>query len=161
MMILNRGKVILLLLSVLLASCGEEAGRSDSGSVISSGEIDVFQMRVGDCFDDESAVDDGTEVTELPGVPCFEPHDNEIYAIFNSTLPKFPGGDQMQEIATEECIALFEDFVDEPYETSILDIFPVTPTLSSWTEINDREIACALYHLEAEKLIGSMRNSGI
>ena len=49
------------------------------------GNVDAFQMRVGDCFDDtaELGMDEAGEVSSLPGVPCADPHDNEVFAVFD------------------------------------------------------------------------------
>ena len=142
-------------LTFFLSAC-DNASRDDSGVVIESGDIDVFSMRVGDCFND---VNYEVDVYDVPGIPCSEPHDNEVFAIYDTTLATFPGGDEMSDIAFEECIAYFEEYVGRDYPSSMLDVFPITPTLESWNQANDREINCALFQMDSKKLEGTMKNS--
>lgn len=142
----------------LLAACAPAADRNDAGEVVASGQIDIFQTKIGDCFDDQSQTD---SIDDVPGRPCLEPHDNEVFALFDTSLTSFPGEDEMFDHAIDECMTRFEDYVGEPYDSSVLDIFPIVPTLESWKRVNDREIICALYHIEGEKLVGSMKGSGI
>jgi len=62
---------------------------------------------VGDCFNDSgpSFGDQGAEVTDVLGVPCSEPHDNEV----------------------------------------------------CWNQHNDREVICAVFDVNAAKLVGSAK----
>lgn len=149
---------LLVVPTLLLSACAEDAGRNADGEVVSSGNIDVFHTKIGDCFNDQSYA---SEIDDVPGVPCSEPHDNEVYALFDTSLASFPGEDQMFEVAFDECLTHFKAFVGASYEASALDVFPIVPTLDSWKRLNDREVVCALYHVQGEKLVGTMRNTGI
>ena len=97
--------------------------------------------------------------TEVPVVPCSEPHDNEIYFEYQMTDDTFPGNQAAVEAGAERCLEEFEPFVGTPYLDSELDLFPVTPTQQSWDE-GDRTVYCVLYAVDLSKLTGSMRNSG-
>lgn len=56
---------------------GETVTRDESSQeVTEGGTADVFSLRVGDCFDDEDTTSE--EVSQVPAVPCSDPHDNEI-----------------------------------------------------------------------------------
>ena len=157
--ILGNGRFHALVIALLLlTACGEQVARNDVGEVIAGGDIDVFDTKVGDCFND--TVFDA-EVTDIPGVPCAEPHDNEIFALYDTTVTSYPGEDELLESANTKCIASFDSYVGVTYDNSILDVFPLIPTLDSWKLLNDREIICVLYHLEQEKLTGSMHGSRI
>ena len=134
-----------------------EAGRDDSGAIVDAGSMDVFQLRVGDCFDDTDNLD---EISSLPAVPCSEPHDNEAYARFDMTIPEYPQGDGMFEMAYDACLDRFEPFVGRDYESSNLDIMTLYPTIESWRQ-NDREVICAVYDLDADKLVGTVKGLGI
>lgn len=140
----------------LLAAC-EDAQRDETGSISSEGAVDAFAMKVGDCFDDQNA----EQIFDVPGRPCNEPHDNEVFALFDTVLSEFPGADRMNEIGVEKCVARFEAYVGRDYQSSELDVFPITPTSESWTLQNDREVICSLYRMDRKKMTGSMRNSGI
>ena len=142
-----------------------DADRDESGSIVGGGEIGVFAMRTGDCFDDPQEIIDAGSATaefqDVAGVPCSEPHDNEVYAVFDVSFDRFPGEGAMSDVATDECLERFENFVGRSYEESILDVFPIYPTDDSWSRLNDREVVCAVYHIDGDKLTGSKRGSGI
>jgi len=134
------------------------ADRDDSGAVVDAGQIDAFQMQVGDCFDDSSsmATDSEFEVSSVAGVPCAQPHDNEVYAIFDVGVESYPEGDGMSELAFNSCLKRFEPFVGKDYQSSALDILPMYPTLQSWKQRDDREVICAVYDMTLAKLEGSV-----
>ncbi len=137
-----------------------QADRDASGAIVSGGNVDAFTIRLGDCFDDTSTSSSG-EVTSLPGVPCSEPHDNEVYAVFDVSFDSFPGDEAMSEHAFDACLARFQDFVGMAYESSTLDITTLYPSGQSWSVQGDREVICAVYDMEMGKLTGSAANSAI
>ncbi len=153
----NWGVYILLAIGFGAFHAYNSADRDASGAIVDAGSIDVFDLKVGDCFDDANA----DEISTLPAVPCAEPHDNEAYAAFNVSLASYPGEEQMWEMATEECLARFEGFVGREYETSKLDIFTLYPTSESWAQNGDREVVCAVYNMNYDKLTGSVRGRGL
>ena len=135
------------------------AERNAYGESTATSSLDAFQLAVGDCYNDESTYE--TEVTRVPGVPCSEPHDNEVYATFDLTVSEYPGEERVWELAEEGCLRRFEAFVGKSYDESILDFMTLVPSEGSWKERDDREVVCAAYHMELEKLTGSVRNSGM
>jgi hypothetical protein len=123
--------------------------------VAACGGGNVFTLEVGTCFDDT----DETEVSSVPEVDCSEPHDNEVFAVFDYTQSDtFPGSEAMNDAAQELCIAQFEAYVGLSYPESALEVFPITPTQGSWDN-GDREIICALYNLDLSKLTESMQGA--
>lgn len=131
--------------------------RDDSGAIVGAGTLDAFEMRLGDCFDDPDMY--AEEFSSLPGVPCNEPHDNETFAVFDLTMSSYPEYD-IAEISEASCIEHFETYVGRDYETSALDVVTMYPTQESWSQ-NDREVVCALYDMSGEKLVGSVKGTGI
>ena len=115
----------------------------------------VFTLPVGACFDDSAE----EQVSSVPEVDCSEPHDNEVFAVFDYTdSDTFPGSSAMNEAAQNLCIAQFENYVGLSYEESSFGVFPITPTQESW-DGGDREIICALYNPDLSKLTGSMKGT--
>ena len=137
-----------------------DADRDGSGAIVGSGTVDAFQVQVGDCFDDSNVGEGEYEVSDVPGVPCSDPHDNEAYAVFDLTIDSFPEDDGMGELAYAACFERFEPFVGRDYETSTLDIAIMYPSPESW-QANDREVICSVYDVEANKLIGSAKARGL
>ena len=150
-------------LGALAYNLSTTADRDGSGAIIDAGSIDAFSLRVGDCFDDSafSAVAEADEVQSLPGVPCADPHDNEVYAVFNVDMQTFPSEDELSLLAFDRCYDRFESFVGRDYESSQLDILTLYPTKESWQQMNDREIVCAVFDVDANKLTGSAEGTGI
>lgn len=157
------GIYILVALGIVGYNYATKADRDEQGAIVSGGSIDAFNLRIGDCFDDTSSSfgDDGTEIDSLPGVPCASPHDNEVYAVFDVTYSSYPTEEEMSEEAFESCMNRFESFVGKDYESSMLDIKTLYPTENSWDSLDDREVVCALYDMEENKLVGSVEGKGL
>ena len=134
------------------------ADRDSSGAIVGEGSIGDFNMRVGDCFDDiNSSVE---EVSSVPGVPCSQPHDYETYAIFDVDITSYPEDEGMSDLALESCMGRFESYVGKDYQSSSLDITSMYPSQQSWRE-NDREIVCAIYDMNAQKLTGTAKGRAL
>lgn len=151
------GIVIVVALGIFIYGALTKANRDDTGAIVGEGTVDPFNVRVGDCFDDTNDLD---EISSLPGVPCSEPHDNETYAVFDIEIPTYPEGEGMWEQANAYCVERFDAFVGRDYDSSSLDVFTLYPTLESWKR-DDREVVCAVYDMEENKLVGSVMGQGL
>jgi hypothetical protein len=149
----------LFLVTLLVATGCGDAARDETGAIQTAGALDAFAMRPGDCFDDSFFT--AEEVSDLPGVPCVQPHDNEVYATFDVDGEEYPGADRMDELADGGCLDRFEAAIGAPYQESVLVFTTLTPSEASWSERNDREVVCVAYHMELEKLTGSVLGSGM
>ena len=154
----NLGFYAVVVMGYLAYGAITNADRDDSGAIVGEGHLDAFHMRVGDCFDNSSAFEE--EVSELPGVPCSQPHDYETFAVFDVSIDSYPSEESMIELAHGSCLERFDPFVGTDYDSSILEIITLYPTDESWQQ-DDREIVCALYDMNDEKLVGSTQGSGI
>jgi len=118
-----------------------------SGQVTESEEnVDVFSIRVGDCLN-SSVMSEQTELQTIPVVPCSEPHEDEVYYAFDSTVPgsEYPGEDAILEEADAVCTGdAFTDFVGVPWTESVLEYWPMYPSDGSWAS-GDREVLCMIY----------------
>lgn len=156
------GAVLLVL--ALATSCSDDSTsdnttRDDDGNITEGGDVGVFALEVGDCFDQPP---DGN-IEEVAGVPCSDPHDTEVYAIFDmegGDDAPFPGEEAVQT-ASEECIEdLFEDYVGLDYASSRFQAFPITPTQQTWeSELNDREIICTANTVDGTQITGSIQGT--
>lgn len=134
------------------------AERNADGEIMTAGAVDAFEVQIGDCFDDEAF--ESTEVSEIPGVPCAEPHDNEVYATFDIS-GSWPGDEAVEEMAFQGCFDRFASAIGRPYEDSVIDYTAIYPSEGSWKRLDDREVICVGYHMEFEKLTGSIIRSGL
>ena len=146
-------KAVFLVIGVVAAgACG--AGEAD----VQAEPADPFAMEIGDCFND---TDMGVnEVTEVPGLPCSSPHDNEVYALFDLPPGDFPGDEQVDAQASMGCYERFEGAIGRSYEDSEIDYIAMYPTEDSCTRIDDRDVVCIAFHMEYEKLTGTVLGSG-
>ena len=140
-----------------------DVNRDGAGAIVDAGNLNAFEVRIGDCFNDTNGLANGGDdsIDDLPGVPCSEPHDNEVFAVFDLDTEKMPDEETMSELAFDKCVARFEDFVGLDYPSSRLDVMTLYPTADSWKQYNDREVVCAVYDMEANKLVGSMKGEKI
>ncbi len=147
-------------LGFVIYGAATDVDRDDSGAIVGGGNVDAFHIRVGDCFDDAGYSDEEYEVSSVPGVPCSKAHDNEAFAVFDLTIESFPEGEAMGNLAYESCLTRFEDFVGRDYESSTLEITTMYPSAESWKQ-NDREVICAVFDMEANKLVGSAKGRAL
>lgn len=152
-------RTLALMSATALAVACAPVERNELGEIAAAGSLDAFSMRVGDCYDDQVFYSD--EVSDVPGVPCDEPHDNEVFAVFDIQEGTYPGEERTLEIADEGCLERFESYVGQTYEESALMITNLVPSKGSWHQVADREVICVAYDMELEKLTGSVRGTGM
>lgn len=152
------------LVLVLATACSDDStsdnsSRDDSGDITEGGDVGVFALQVGDCFDQPPSGD----ITEVAAVPCADPHDNEVFAIFDmegGDDAAYPG-DAAVTTAAEECgAALFSDYVGIDFAQSRFGVFQITPTQETWdSELNDREIICTASTIDGTQITGSIKDT--
>jgi len=153
---INGRSIIPLAVVVVGISCTAERG--DDGQISEAGSVDAFAMHVGDCFDDWGQEE---EISEVPGVPCSDPHDNQVYATFDLPGDTWPGDEAIDTQSTEGCYDRFKAAIGKAYEDSVIDFLPMYPSSGSWEQRNDREVICVAYHMEYEKLNGTVLGTGM
>lgn len=106
--------------------------------------IDVFDLEVGDCFDVPST----GNISDVEGLDCDEPHDNEVFAIFEiagGPNAPFPGSEAVSREAQAECTGtLFSDYVGVPFQQSSFSATSINPTRETWERLDDREVICVI-----------------
>lgn len=120
-----------------------------------TGTISVFELEVGDCISTPS----GPTVT---GVPCSEPHDFEVYALFDvpgGPSAPYPGDASITDTADTGCQGdRFTDYVGEPYATSEIYATSLSPSEATWTQQGDREVVC-LARAQSGQLTGTVHDA--
>ncbi len=125
------------------AACGSDEPERDetTNEVTEAGDADVFSMAVGDCLTDGSTTG---QVSEVPVVPCSEPHASELFHSYQIPAATLPAAAEMEAIVAEQCVGNFESFVGLAYEQSTLEVTWMEPTSGSWDD-GDRELLCLVY----------------
>ena len=127
--------------------------------VLAACEGNVFSLKVGDCFNGPlSNTEYSIEVRDVELVSCDEPHESEVYAVFELPDSSWKGEDYVFEQAEIGCVARFEAFVGIEYELSTLYADIIYPLEESWKE-NDREVKCSVTEEPAMKVSGSAKGS--
>ena len=120
-----------------------------------SDEGNVFSLGVGDCF---TAIND-TEISDVPIVDCSEPHEHEVFAVWNVSGDSLPSQSAMEE----GCVERFEAAIGTPFAESAVYSAPITPTDGSF-DAGDREVICYTFEFdeagEVAAVTGSVLGSG-
>jgi len=146
--------VLAIVAIVAIVGCAPERDE-ETGQLAESGDVGVFELKVGDCLAD---FQDATELSSIEASPCDEPHSDEIYAA--GAIPdgaEFPGAKAIEAAAEDICLAEYAAFVGLPYDESVLDIGYLTPTEDSWAD-GDREVLCTIFD-PLEEVTGSLRGA--
>ncbi len=98
------------------------------------------------------------EISDVPVVPCAEPHDNEVFYEFSMPDGDYPGDDAFDAAATEQCDPQFASFVGTDYADSVLAYSTLTPTSDGWDQVGDRVVQCAVYD-PSGKTTGTLEGS--
>ncbi|MFF2607220.1 septum formation family protein [Arthrobacter koreensis] len=125
---------------------------------VSAESVDAVDLKVGDCLVDDP---DAEQIEAVDVLPCTQPHDTEVYAAMDMDRGSFPGEEAIDAAAQEFCLAEFQPYIGTDYSESALDIGYLTPTPTSWTLGNDREILCTVYRMDGEKLSTTVKNSNV
>jgi hypothetical protein len=137
-----------------LGACSDEPERDETGAITEEGDADVFTLKVGDCLTDQAGATG--EVSDVPVVPCEQPHDSEIYfAYIIPDAETFPG--TFDEHINSQCVPQFETFVGVHPDSSALQLNWLEPTAQSWAE-GDRELLCIVAD-PAGQVTGSLQGA--
>jgi hypothetical protein len=152
------GFVVLVLVcagAVLLRRGADEAERNGSGDIVAGGDLSAFSFRAGDCWNDPPL---DQEVESVAAVPCTDPHDAEVYAVYDLAFEEFPGENEMAVAAEAGCIERFAEFAGVDYASSELEIVYLNPTEESWDTEDDRSAVCSVSD-PAAPTTGSLRGA--
>ncbi|WP_248170681.1 MULTISPECIES: septum formation family protein [unclassified Microbacterium] len=165
------GAAGLLLAAPVLVGCSEAifyemsgmVYRDASGEITVGGELDVYDLEVGDCFDESSESDPDVpedSVSSVAAIPCDDPHTYEVYHVFTLPNGEYPGDDAVAAEAEEGCLNEFGVFVRAPYEDSPLEFSYYVPAEGGWDGTDrDRTIQCLLGS-DGVSVTGTAEDSG-
>ena len=119
-------------------------------------------LRIGDCI--ELPAHEG-EVSEVQHRPCSEPHDAEIYHVFDIESAaaggprSFPSDNEFSDLLTQRCTPEFDRYTGLDFDTALdFDWGAFTPGVAGWND-GDREVTCYLVRVDGVKISGSMRTA--
>lgn len=118
----------------------DSAKRDSSGRVTDPGTIQLTSLKTGDCIN-MTGLKEGTEVSEVPAVPCGQAHDAEVYATFKLTGTSFPGDTEAARLAEEGCDSRLTTFLPSEAARDKLEIYYLHPVKSGWAR-GDHSVTC-------------------
>ena len=116
----------------------------------------VASLRVGDCFNDESATDSDVDSVEV--VDCSAPHQYEAYNNHDIPGSDFPEGEAMGREVRNACYDSFATYVGISYDNSTYRINSFNPTSGSWAQ-GDRTITCTIKSGDGSRITGSLKGA--
>ena len=132
----------------------------DGDSTDSAGASTLFELETGQCFHSSAtAVGRTVKIEDVTSLPCTEAHDGEVFAVVTHPAggkAPYPGDDAVADFAAAECLQQFPRYTGAGYDDSDLEVATVRPDADSWSEKDDREVACVLYR-KGDTLTGSRR----
>ena len=131
------------------------ANRDNQGNISEAGEVNAFEIMVGDCL----AKLEDENFTTTTGIPCTEPHAGEMFASTN--LP------QLIVYESEEYNNFILDFCD----TNLIAYAGISANLNEFTysylgptvegfNQGDRDVDCVVQRADGMLTTGSIKNIG-
>lgn len=115
-------------------------------------------LAVGECLDSDE-LDKYLAGEEFAATPCSDPHDLEVYYVYEFPAGPYPGDDAVIDELRTVCRGEFEGYVGLDYASSSLDFWVLWPNQGLW-ESGNRTGECAVYDVDSNKLTGSAYQSG-
>lgn len=127
-------------------------------------EGNVFSLKVGDCYNQQDYNSEVMiEISDVDLVNCEEPHELEVFAVFDLPESNWKGDDATYDLAGEGCMNRFEPFVGVAFELSTLWFEFIYPTVESWNDLDDRIVQCSIFATDDKEEImmvtGSLKGS--
>jgi serine/threonine-protein kinase len=100
--------------------------------------ISATDLQVGDCL---NGLTDSTDVSSLPSVPCAQPHEGEVFAVFDLPPGPYPGAAGVDDLVSKGCNARLADYSPSAPADDAVGLFSVYPLEQNWNR-DDREVVC-------------------
>ena len=100
--------------------------------------ISATELQVGDCLND---LTNSTDVSSLPSVDCAQPHQGEVFAVFDLPPGPYPGADGVDDLVSKGCNARLADYSPSAPADDAVGLFSVYPLEQNWNR-DDREVVC-------------------
>jgi serine/threonine protein kinase len=100
--------------------------------------ISATDLEVGECLNGLQASND---VTTVPSVPCEEPHEGEVFAVFDLPAGEYPGQAAVDDQVSKQCNARLSAYSPSAADDPAVGLFSVYPLQQNWVR-GDREVVC-------------------
>jgi hypothetical protein len=130
--------IAIIIFGAIISQCSG-AKRDNSGEITKSGDLQVNDTRVGDCFTDLPNVTlEVTDISSVKAISCDEPHSWQVFHKSSLTLDTYSeaavvaASNQICDYAIENLIATLSDLQLNEYRSADINI--IQPTSGSWAK---------------------------
>lgn len=132
--------IVIIIFGSIISQCSS-ANRNDAGLITKSGDLDVQETKVGDCFADvPNVTDSAVDISSLKAVPCSDPHSWQIFHKSNISFEDYSKSavtDASSEICDVAAEALFQSLsYAKINEHRLSDLNVIQPTSDGWAKGN-------------------------
>lgn len=142
---------VLVTVAVIVAAA-TSANRDSSGQITAGGSVSATALQVGDCV---NGLEEQDSLLNLPGVPCAQPHEGEVFAVFDLPAGAYPGESAVNRQVNTECSGRLRAYSPAADADPAIGLFVVFPLEGNW-RLGDREVVCIASAL-AGPTTGSLR----
>lgn len=122
----------------VIIAISTSADRDSTGTIAEGGSVSATAVRVGDCL---NGLDDLSNITSLPAVPCAEPHEGEVFDVFDLPSGPYPGDAGLESVVEDECNTRLADFSAAAVADPNVGLYYLGPREVNW-DAGDREVVC-------------------
>jgi MFS family permease len=135
------GLWVLVLAGAIISAALLSANRaSANGQITKSGNVSIFSLHVGDCFQNPSG-NSQLSVTGVTAVPCSTAHNAQAFAAFSATGASYPGNAKLLREASRGCQSRESGDLDRSKLTSTMSLHFLFPEQQSWAD-GHRRVTC-------------------
>jgi hypothetical protein len=134
------GVWLLLAVAVIAIGATTQATRSSStGRIAHKGQLSVFSLAVGDCFNNPTT---STGVRSVAAIPCTQPHNAQVYSKFQLSGSNFsyPGSSKTVRLAENGCNGRLS-VIDKSKTTNDMTVRFLYPEEGAWID-GQRTVSC-------------------
>jgi hypothetical protein len=129
------------------------AKRDTGGSVTEGGSISATALKVGDCV---NGLKNTTNLLSLPGVPCAQAHEGEVFAVFDLPAGDYPGSAAVDDQVSRECNDRLTGYSPSAGSDPDIGLFSVYPLQQNWNR-GDRQVVCLATASSGSTTTGSIK----
>ena len=124
-----------------LASNSTATRQASSGKITHRGDLGVFALATGDCFDNPT---DTKDIETVTAIPCTQPHDSQVFAKFDLSGGNnaYPAAAALNKMADTGCNSRTGS-IDKPKTTPGMTIRVLFPEQDAWAD-GQRTVSCLI-----------------
>jgi hypothetical protein len=143
--------LVIVAVSVLSGNATQSAG----GKITHRGNLDVFALTTGDCFDNPTTT---SEIENVTAIPCGQAHDAQVFAKFDLSGDDsaYPAQATLNKLADDGCNSRTAT-INKARVTNAMTIHVLFPEQDAWAD-GQRTVSCLIVSPKPT-LTGSLLNS--